>query len=264
MMKFAVNYSNPLIRLIKEKAIEIDLIKCPDWEGMLKEARPYGPITIHYDIHIGTGEIQILDLDRVRCFMKQTATPHVNAHLVTPRNFNPNDSAEFNKINLLWREELAFLVESFGAENVTLEHYPYTTATPYLRTATDPSIFSQVVQDTGCQFLLDLAHAQITADTLGVDAKDDITSLPLERLTEVHITGIKMHGGILTDHFEMDDGSWDILAWALDNIKTGDWPKPRVVAFEYGGVGDTFVWRTDYNHLKDQIPQLMDMVHAAD
>ena len=84
MMKFAVNYSNPLIRLIKEKAIEIDLIKCPDWEGMLKEARPYGPITIHYDIHIGTGEIQTLDLDRVRCFMKQTATPHVNAHLVTP------------------------------------------------------------------------------------------------------------------------------------------------------------------------------------
>lgn len=171
-MKLAVNYSNPLIRLLQEKAVEIDLIKCPDWEGMLKEARPYGPITIHYDIHIGLGEIQNLDLERVRCFMKQSATPHVNAHLVTPRNFNPDDSIEVKKINRLWREELAVLVDSFGAEGITLEHYPYTTATPYLRTATDSSIFSQVIQDAGCQFLLDLAHAQITADTLGLEAKN--------------------------------------------------------------------------------------------
>ncbi len=260
-MKFAVNYSNPLIRLIKEKAIQIDLIKCPDWEGMLKEAMPYGPITIHYDIHIGLDEIRTLDLDRVRCFMKQTATPHVNAHLVTPRNFNPGDPVEVNKINQLWREELAILVDGFGSGNVTLEHYPFTTATPYLSTATDSSIFTQVIHDAGCQFLLDLAHAQITADTLGLDEKDYIAALPIERLTEVHITGIKMHAGILTDHFEMDDGSWEILAWALNNIQKGFWHKPQIVAFEYGGVGDTFVWRTDYNHLKSQIPRLMAMVH---
>ena len=262
-MKFAANYSNPLIRLIKENAIKIDLIKCPDWEGMLKEARPYGPITIHYDIHIGLGEIQYLDLERVRCFMKQTATPHVNAHLVTPRNFNPEDPVEVNKINQLWREELAVLVDSFGANSVTLEHYPYTTATPYLRTATDSSIFCKVIHDAGCQFLLDLAHAQITADTLGLKAKDYIAALPLERLTEMHITGVKMHGGVLTDHFEMDADSWQILSWALHNIQEGYWRKPQIVAFEYGGVGDTFVWRTDYNHLKNQIPRLLAMVHDA-
>ena len=261
-MKFAVNYSNPLIRLIKEEAIEIDLIKCPDWEGMLKEARPYGQITIHYNIHIGLGEVHRLDLERIRCFMKQSATPHVNAHLVTPRNFNPDDSTEVIKINQLWREEIAFLIENFGSQNVTLEHYPYTSATPWLRTATDASIFSQVIKDTGCQLLLDLAHAQITADTLGLDAEAYISALPLDRLTEVHTTGIKRHAGILTDHFEMGEDSWELLDWALQNIRNGNWHTPEIVAFEYGGVGDTFVWRTDYRHLKTQIPRLMSMVHG--
>ena len=260
-MKFAVNYSNPLIQLIKDKAIEIDLIKCPDWDGMLKEAKPYGPITIHFDLHAGLGKIFSTDLERIRCFKEQTYTPHVNAHLVTPRNFNPDDSGEMKKINHLWREEIEVLVNYFGAGNVTLEHFPYTTAMPHIRAATDPATFSQVIYDSGCQLLLDLAHAQITADTLGIEAEEYISTLPVERLTEMHITGIKQHGGVLTDHFEMDNGSWKILAWALQNIKKGLWQEPRIVAFEYGGVGDAFVWRTDYHHLKTQIPRLMAMVH---
>ena len=261
-MKFAVNYSNPLIRLISEKAIEIDLIKCPDWDGMLKEARPYGPVTIHYDIHAGLGKTPKIDLARIQRLNRETQTPHVNCHLVTPRSFNPDDPTEVKRINRLWREEMAVLVKYFGANDVTLEHYPYTPATPYLRTATDSDIFSQVIYDSGCQLLLDLAHAQITADTLGMDAKKYISALPLERLTEMHITGIRKHAGVLTDHFEMDPGSWEILAWALQNIRKGHWHEPRIVAFEYGGVGDTFVWRTSYHHLKTQIPRLMSMVHG--
>lgn len=260
-MKFAVNFSNPLIRLLKEQAVDIDLIKCPDWEGMLKEAKPYAPVTIHYDLKTGLGKILKIDLQRIRWFMEQTQTPHVNSHLVTPRNFNLNNTNEVNKINDLWLEEMKYLTDFFGTENVTLEHFPYTTAEPNIQLPTDTTVFSQVIKDTGCQLLLDLAHAQITADTLGIDAKEYISALPLDRLTEMHITGIKRHGGILTDHFEMDEGSWKILSWALQNIRKGYWQEPKIVAFEYGGVGDVFVWRTNYDHLKNQIPRLMAMIH---
>lgn len=261
-MKFAVNFSNPLIQLIKEKTIEIDLIKCPDWEGMLKEARPYGPITIHYDLHTGLGDAVNLDLERIRCFKEQTQTPHINSHLVVPRNFNTNDPAELQKINKLWREEMGILVDYFGSDSVVLEHFPFTEATPHIKTATDPVIFSQVIDDTGCQFLLDLAHARITADTLGLDVRDYISQLPVERLKEMHITGVKQYGGILTDHFEMDEKAWDLLDWALHQIRQGYWHEPSIVAFEYGGVGDVFVWRSNYDHLKSQVPRLMTMIHA--
>jgi hypothetical protein len=132
---------------------------------------------------------------------------------------------------------------------------------PHLAMAADPKTFSRVILDTDCMLLLDLAHARITADTLGMDAKDYIQSLPLDRLVEMHITGIKQHGGVLTDHFGLSEGDWEILAWALESIHAGKWREPQIIAFEYGGVGDVFIWRTDYDVLKSQVPKLFRMVH---
>jgi uncharacterized protein len=263
-MKFAVNYSIPLIHLLEEKAIKVDLIKCPDWEGMLEEAKSHNPITIHYDHDVGLGNTFNLDLSRVENLMKQTATPHVNTHLVTPLNFNPDDKHELEKINQLWREEIKVLTDHFGAELIALEHFPYTSANPHIRTAADSEVFSKVIQDTGCMLLLDLAHARITADTLGIDVKDYIQDLPLDRLAELHITGIRLYAGVLTDHFELKKEGWENLKWALSEIQSGNWRKPCLVGFEYGGVGDVFVWRTEQQVLQSQVPKLYEMIHDCD
>ena len=260
-MKLAVNYSNTLIDLIKEQSVGIDLIKCPDWEGMLEEARPYGPITIHFDLHVGLGEIVNLDLSRIERLKNQTATPHVNAHLVTPRQFNAASKTELQKIQDLWRKELGILVDCFGPDHVALEHFPYTMNNPHIRAAADLQNYSQVIEETGCRLLLDLAHARITADTLGIDVKDYIQGMPLNRLVELHTTGVQMHAGVLTDHFRLGQEDWAILEWALGEIRAGKWLEPRLIAFEYGGVGDVFVWRTDVNVLRTQIPRLYKMIH---
>jgi uncharacterized protein len=261
-MKFAVNYSAPLIQLLKANAVHIDLIKCPDWAGMLKEAEPYRPITIHYDMDAGFGHTFNCDFSRIIDLKNSTFTPHINTHLVTPRHFNPHHQTELQKINTLWREEIQFMINHVGAEAVALEHFPFTTTTPNIRPAADSQIFSEVIADTGCMLLLDLAHARITADTLNIDVKDYIRALPLDRLVEMHVTGIKPFGGILTDHFAMDEADWNLLSWALKEIKAGSWRKPEIVAFEYGGVGKTFVWRTDIDVIRTQVPKLYEMVHA--
>jgi len=259
-MRFAVNYSNPLIRLLKEKAIKIDLIKCPDWEGMLAEAKPHGQITIHFDLEVGLGNTFQVDFSRVKALLNSTETPHVNTHLVTPRQFNPDDPSQLQKINLLWREEIDCMSNHLGAEMVALEHHPYTAANRNIQPAADAKIFSQVIQDTGCMFLLDLAHASITAATLNIDVKEYISALPINRLVEMHITGIKTHSGVLTDHFELGNDDWAILRWALDEIQAKHWREPKIVAFEYGGIGQTFVWRTEYDVLKTQVPLLYQMI----
>jgi hypothetical protein len=263
-MKFAVNYSNPLLRLLEKQAVKIDLIKCPDWEGMLEEANSFGPITIHYDNSIGLGHTFDLDLSRIEDLKHHTSTPHINTHLVTPRSFNPDDKLELERINTLWREEIDVLVNRFGSDYVALEHYPYTSANPHIRPAADSKVFSRVIQDTGCMLLLDLAHARITADTLGVDVKDYIQDLPLDRLVELHITGIKPYAGVLTDHFKLSEEGWSNFEWALREIQIGNWRKPRLIAFEYGGVGEVFVWRTDMDVLKSQVPKLYEMIRAFD
>lgn len=264
MMKFAVNYSHPLIDLIQAGEIKVDLIKCPDWEDMLKDADPFGPITIHFDLDVGLGNTFKVDFSRIEKLKVQSRTPHVNTHLVTPQSFNADELRDVTKINALWRQEIQLMIDHFGAESVALEHFPYTTATPHLRLATNSDIFSQVILDTNCMLLLDLAHARITANTLKIDVKDYIQSMPLDRLVEMHITGIKLHHGILTDHFELHDADWDIFYWALKEIKAGNWRKPQIVAFEYGGVGKTFIWRTNREVLHDQVPRLYDAVHNED
>jgi hypothetical protein len=263
-MKLAVNYSTQLIELVSHQLVTIDLIKCPDWEGMLEEAKPYGKITIHFDLDVGLGEVFNQDLSRIERLMEKTSTPHVNAHLVTPRNFNTHDKQELHKINDLWRKELGLLVDYFGGDSVTLEHYPYTTANPHIKAAADCQNFSQVIIDTDCRLLLDLAHARISADTMGIDVSKYIQAMPLDRLVEMHTTGTMMYAGVLTDHFELNQKDWEVLDWALAEIRIGSWRKPRLVAFEYGGVGEVFVWRTDINVLRTQIPRLLEMVHQND
>lgn len=262
-MKFAVNYSKPLVQLLKEGFVKIDLIKCPDWDGMLAEAKPDGEITIHFDLAVGVGNTFQADFARIQALMHTTATPHVNTHLLASRQFNPNSPAELRQINALWREEIQTMIDHLGAEAVALEHHPYTRSVPHMRPPTDAHVFSQVIQDTGCMLLLDLAHARITADTLGIDVKDYVRALPLNRLVELHITGIKNYSGELTDHFELTDQDWAIFAWALDEIRAGHWRAPEIVAFEYGGIGSTFVWRTEYDVLKKQVPILYEMVRAC-
>ena len=261
MMKLAVNYSRPLVNLIEQDAIKIDLIKCPDWEGMIQESEQFGPVTLHYDLKAGLGDTFEVDFSRIRDLMVRTGTPHVNTHLVTPRQFDPNNPKEVLEINQLWRDEIQLLVNQFGADKVALEHFPYTEATPHIRFATDSRTFNKVIEDTRCMFLLDLAHACITADSLGVDAKTYIASLPVERLVEMHITGIRSYAGILTDHFPLAERDWQIFTWALEEINAGRWRMPEIVAFEYGGVGDTFVWRTSIEAIRTQVPKLYQLVH---
>lgn len=261
-MKFAVNYSQPLIQLLSEGLVQIDLIKCADWDGMLKEASLFGEITIHFDLAVGLGKTFKTDQDRIAALKKKTKTPHVNTHLVAPRNLDPNNPHEMEKIQRLWREEIGMMVARFGADKVALEHFPYTLTTPHIRPAADSKIFSDVILETGCMLLLDLAHARITADTLGINVRDYITALPLDRLVEIHTTGVKVHSGVLTDHFALSDEDWELLDWALAEIKNGAWREPEVIAFEYGGVGSTFVWRTELDVLKNQVPKLFQMVHG--
>jgi uncharacterized protein (UPF0276 family) len=263
-MKFAVNYSNSLVRLLKEENVNIDLIKCPDWDGMLTEARPYGKITIHFDLEVGLGNTLKADFSRIQKLLETTETVHVNTHLYTPPYFDPNNHYEVEKINLLWRNEIQHMIKHLNGTIVALEHLPYTHTSKHLLPAADPEMFSQVVKDTNCMFLLDLAHARISADSFGIDVKTYIQSLPLDRLVEVHITGIKTHSGILTDHFELNNDDWDIFRWALDEIETRRWRKPEIIAFEYGGVGQTFFWRTEYDVLKDQVPILYEMIRRID
>ena len=51
----------------------------------------------------------------------------------------------------------------------------------------------------GIGLILDLAHLLITCDTLGLDAVDELDRYPLDRVVEVHISGLTRASGVLWD-----------------------------------------------------------------
>jgi hypothetical protein len=69
--------------------------------------------------------------------------------------------------------------------------------------------------------------------------------------------------GKLLDHMPLagEDVAW--TQWAIDRIAAGAWVKPRIVAFEYGGVGEPFKWRSDASVIERDVNRLNDMLSGC-
>ena len=50
------------------------------------------------------------------------------------------------------------------------------------------------------------------------------------------------HNGRLADHMDLRNDDWQWVEHAARRIRAGDWATPWTVAFEYGGVGESFDW----------------------
>lgn len=259
-MKFAVNYSVGLSNCLKEDGFQVDLIKCPEWDGLLMEARKIKPVYIHFDILVGIGKVQALNWKKIHQLMELTSTPHLNCHLVTSRDTDPDSSSDILRMLTTWEREIDLLSAQVGNTHLVVEHFPFMPYHPHMRAAVDAKSIASVITQTGTRFLFDLAHARITALNLKIDEKEYALSLPLNRMSELHITGIKHYNGFLVDHFELAEADWEYAAWVFDLIKAGTIPEPIVAAFEYGGVTNTFAWRSDQAILEAQIPRLSKMV----
>ncbi len=262
-MEFAVNYSIPLEDYLSTGKVAVDRIKCPDWDCLYQHALHIKPVHVHFDILVGLGRVQKLNLMRIREILELTQTAHVNCHLVTSAATDPASAQDALKMMQLWELEIGLLAAEFGHANIVVEHFPYMPYHPHMVAAVNAKHISAVINQTGTKLLLDLAHARITAINLHIEVKDYILSLPVERLQELHITGIQSYCGYLVDHFALDEEDWDLLAWLLNLISQKKVAKPIIAAFEYGGVGYTFAYRSNPTVILEQVPRLYKMISSC-
>ena len=262
-MKFALNYSPTAADLIRRGLIDIDIFKCPDWPEVKGKARSQRPIYTHFPLKAGHPGTPLPGADHLMQQLAQTDTLHVNTHLDPQIDPSTDPMTCLNDAIKLTIEQVAELVDRFGPERVVVENVPYWQERDYhTRLAAKPSFINRVVDETGCGFLLDLSHARIAAREMGVDECTYIDALPTGRLRELHVTGLAKKDGWLRDHMPMTGDDWAMFGWAMERVRNGHWPPPHIVAFEYGGVGPLFEWRTDPNVLAEQVPYLYGMVHA--
>lgn len=268
-MKLAVNFSEEAVKSIKDNAIVVDMFKCPDFsKELIYQAENTKPCYIHFGLNAGTGQMQNVNWEVIDELRKHTQTPYVNVHAVAFAKDYPNVDVLTTNPNQIRKminatiSDIEFVAQKVGVENIIIENVICRgKGENMMKSIIDPTILGEIVKETGCGFLLDTAHAQMTSMSLGLDVKEYISQLPLDHLKELHITGIQLDkNGRLRDSMPMTSKDWDLASWVIQRIKNGDWQKPWVVALEYGGVGPSFEWRSDEEILEKQIPILYNIV----
>jgi uncharacterized protein (UPF0276 family) len=94
----------------------------------------------------------------------------------------------------------------------------------------DPAFIARVIEGVGCGLLLDLAHARVSAHRRGQPARNYISQLPLDRLTEIHISGPRpspANGQLVDAHEPLQEEDYTLLAWVLERAQ------PQAVTLEY-------------------------------
>ena len=263
-MQFAINYSPQAEQLWREGRIKVDLFKCPDWPDLVAKVRDIHKLYVHSSLIMWRGGLDTVDHEQLERWLATTETRVINTHFALAKSdFAATQSLTAESVIEYATRALAPLCERFGAENIVVENVPFPLGAwleDPMPQVVEPEVISEVVRRSGCSFLLDIAHAIRACEGTGRhDVKAYLNALPVHALRELHVVGLlpeRDELGLREDHFAMTDQDWTLTEWALGRIRAGAWRKPAVMAFEYGGVGERFAWRSDSAVIAEQAPRL--------
>lgn len=267
-MQLAVNYSPQAAELLDAGRIRFDLYKCPDWPDMIETARAQRPVYVHFPLMAGRGNVEKVGWQKITDLLTTTGTPFVNTHLAPRASdfamaLDSDDPARARELLAAMRLDIDRLARRFGRDRIILENANWDPGYDIPHLVLDPELITRAVVESGSGFLLDLAHARMAAVHLGFDPPEYVARLPVSRLRELHVAGTRFDEAEarLVDHFPMTAPDWALAEWVFERIHRGDWPQPRIVALEYGGVGPAFGWRSEADVLAADVPRLYDLVN---
>lgn len=177
---------------------------------------------------MASGQLALVSLHALSCY---------TAPVLDGRMFQPGgrrmDASEM--IDHACRNADA-LARTLGGVCIAVENNNYLPSRAYDAIA-EPAFITRVIKASGASFLLDLAHAAISARHLEIAFDRYLAELPLDQVVQVHLAGCGRHDGVWTDdHSEPGDAEWATLAALLPEL-----PALRYVTLEYYADGDRLV-----------------------
>jgi uncharacterized protein (UPF0276 family) len=111
---------------------------------------------------------------------------------------------------------------------IILENPPIYAA-PAGSTMTVGQFFEELTAQSEVGILLDLTHHLITSRNCGLDPESALEAYPLERVVEIHLSGMTEQSGRAWDHHatRCPDAVWRLLDQALSRAQ------PRAITLEY-------------------------------
>lgn len=201
----------------------------PHAAELLVELSAQYRISVHtVGISVGSaGGIDRLHVQRIRELVDQITPVFVSGHLAWSTY-----GAEYlnDLLPLPYNEETLQIVSVHIDEVQNTLGLPYLIENPasYLgfdsSTLKETEFLRKLVQQTGCQLLLDVSNVVVSAHNMGFDAHQYIDDFPADAIVEMHLGGFTPEGDEATPGAEVwidthaaaiAERSWDLYAYTL-------------------------------------------------
>jgi hypothetical protein len=207
VMELTTNLSDPLLDLVDNGQAPIDGVEVGPWfsEQQTRDYRQRLPELPFY-FHGGHLIAQVGwfpgTAAKIAAYVQSTGSPWASMHLsmwfpgmvslMMGRGWRlPRPNVERATRRLV--RQVKRLIHALEVP-VILENMPSLPFDGYDFEA-DPGRITDVLDETGCSFLLDTGHASVAAAALGLEAEAYVSALPLDRVVQVHVSGPRMKGG---------------------------------------------------------------------
>ena len=234
------NLSDPLLELIRDGKAPIDAVEVGPWFSVrqirqYRQTLPQLPFYFHGSDLIDRVGLIPGAISKIAAYLRCTESPWVSMHIT------------------MWLPGMVWLMLRHGwrvprpdPQRATrrlirqVNRLTRAIRTPVLLENTPPFPFegydfearperiTEVLERTGCGFVLDTGHARVSAAVLGIDVHDYVKRLPLDRVLQVHISGPRVRDGRLVDaHEPLQEVDYTLLDFLLARTY------PQVITLEY-------------------------------
>jgi len=256
--QLAAIYSQPLVALLTEGQAPVDRIVVYPWhtEAQIRDAQSHRPLLLHgmpspfslnqpdpFDKAVMAQTQSLLALTDSP-WLSTSFGPSVERFECNGKIIPLSETQTRSQVYLNTCRNAARLKQWLSVP-LLLKNLDYHLNGAYEHVC-EPSFIIAVLNTVDCGFLLDVAHARMSAHNLGLDEKQYLRSLPLYRVREVQVSAPRFQDSTMTDACEpLQEEDWEALAFVLARSK------PEVVTLKV---------TKDKDQLHDQLQRLRNML----
>lgn len=229
-MKLSVNHSQALLDLIRAGHVRADAVEWVDKLplSLIVETREFFP-SLAFHFHPGRFHRTQSWLTHLREYLQACPqSPYISVHLAPLPWLWTNAWMRHGRLLpgplrgasvQRFVQEVKWLQERSNLPLI-LENMPALHPTRFLFES-DPAVIQKVLEETGCGFLLDLAHARIAAEARDISPEAYLSALPLERTAQIHLAGVRTgrDGRLFDAHEPLTDVDYRLLEWTLARVQ---------------------------------------------
>lgn len=230
-------------------------------EAVARLARRF-PLMLHLDLTLsGKAPLSAAQVADVRGWLDLTGAPWTSAHIgfaVPEVTLDETLITQPVSPLLRWERALGRIARNASVlanglpVPLLLENLPFFPNAAHVMVC-EASFVRQALGRSGCDLLLDLGHARVSADVLGAGVHAYLEQLPLDRVVEIHLSGPRRleeldadrrarimadaatvshlqpftEANLVDAHEPLREEDYGLLEWALERCQ------PRAVTLEY-------------------------------